>query len=467
MLNKYFTNTLLQALPPFVKYKDEEYLSIMTRTSVAGVIIGHPGIISKSNYDKWSSNGNNAIKVYFLFSHLSDDNYNRYNIMTSVMIKDIVVTGKSHIKHVRAIRSYKLSTHDLLEKQANLTDKPVVFKIIGLHRSIAVINNVYRFIGNFKYVQKCQNFISDEIRENSELFVELFPLELCTSIFDRSKISGAGIVIKIVSDGVVLGCQALLLSNHRSNIYIVDGSKVCKKDPLCNEDKGMFLKLARTCCIRNMNNRLVTKRINQVKRSDDRILSVTKCTNAENDTDIISWGVKNVVSSAPIDKYYSTNLDGLDGTYYSNDPMGLTAKNTIIVDKARGRNIPSPKRRLKTGTMKSSMTNKSPYELAAYLAFKNAPENKTKSSPHKSQPVERSDNYGKWSGNITFDTDHTAESPVYYIDDVKEHTISLKEHTIPLTEEPKEIEKPKKQNPIEKSEEQISVRGASRNIDYV
>ena len=50
-MKDYFDTVLTNLVkPPGI---EDTYLNVLTRTSVRGIYVGHPGVVSKYQYDKW------------------------------------------------------------------------------------------------------------------------------------------------------------------------------------------------------------------------------------------------------------------------------------------------------------------------------------------------------------------------------------------------------------------------------
>ena len=251
---KNYFNTVL---PNMIKSHgvNSTYLNVLTRTSISGLFVGHPGVVNEGNYEQWKHSPYNALKVCFPFTHVT--NKHHHNAVYEMLIKDIVVLGKSTLSDIKPIKTRDLSVTTLRNVTRHLGDDPVVFETIGQLPSMNVAKNIYKFIYRFRYVHMCNRMMFDySDKYNHSLFIEIYPMNLCIPIYDTTKVDGFGIAIKLVNDsGSIIKCDAILVSQHKSNLSVVDGDTVCNISGIPTDIENNLIHTANIHCARTKSSR--------------------------------------------------------------------------------------------------------------------------------------------------------------------------------------------------------------------
>ena len=245
-------NYFNKILPPSVRELGDsnKYYNVLTRTSINGIFVGHPGIISGDTYDRWSGNANNSMSVCFPFTPSSTNN--GHNVVYNMLLRDIVVVGESNISDVKTIRSHNLSVKTIRRITKQITDRPIVFEAVGKDQASRALNALYKFTEQFEHVRLCNKELYDSSEvHNHSLYIEIYPMNLCIPIYDTKNVDGFGIVTNIIgNNGLIVRCIASLVSKHRENLFVIDGSVVCNETKMHNTTKSSLMKTIKAHCAR-------------------------------------------------------------------------------------------------------------------------------------------------------------------------------------------------------------------------
>lgn len=210
----------------------DTYLDVLTRTSAQGLLVGHPGIINENKYLGLKYNRNNVVSISFPFAPPCTGD--GYNASYGFMIKDIMVMGESKISEIKPVVTHNLSIDVLNKATAQLGNNPIVFKATGRKSAVTAVEAIHKFINSFKYVRVFNKTIRDYIdRYNHSLFIEIYPMHLCIPIFNPREVDGFGLSLRIIGDsGFVIKYDSMVVSQYKSNIFVVDGSTICNNTGL-------------------------------------------------------------------------------------------------------------------------------------------------------------------------------------------------------------------------------------------
>ncbi len=272
--------------------KKEEYLQAIMNTSSVNRShppLGCPLIVSKKDFDNEKAK---SIKGLFPFPFkLGQKTGSSYSVDKSHLIvkNDECFTNNSKIK---VIPEFKMDNFNTLLEHVK-DNGSIIFNISALEKvdgalipnreketatsvckfldALYNMGNKYKYNSLF-YTNYSEDFITSDV---SDIYYTASFLDLynCIPIFNYKKVDGVGIMFnmslirstKTAGSLISKACIALVLSNHKDNIFITDGVQVNEVRPISTG----LIKVIKNIVMANVNSRNKSKIKEEKKESTD------------------------------------------------------------------------------------------------------------------------------------------------------------------------------------------------------
>lgn len=226
---------------------DAKCVSAVARLGSGHMFLGNPCIVDKDIFDLISPE--DYITVVFPFSYGQGAKpFSTYNTKKlNITLKDSPCIVNNRVKNIRIFDFSKLkhlSNH--VDKKGSATFSFLAHSAHG--SAIPTGKNTIKFIDGIipgildryryhsAYYHNCATsaaFPKGDLR----YILHFISIPNCTSVFNRRKVDGMGMVFNIISlnntnqTGYVnpLFCLSIILSNYRENIFVIDGVSIAEK----------------------------------------------------------------------------------------------------------------------------------------------------------------------------------------------------------------------------------------------